>query len=142
MAGLRDNFAVAGRAAVGRRRAPASQPTGTAVAPIAAVATRATCSGRAATIANVPTCAELGYRGFDVAAKIGMLGAAGLPRAIVAQLQSEAAKALRTPEVVERMNTLGMQMQENGTADYEQFMREDVERYRALVKHLGIQLKD
>jgi len=99
-------------------------------------------ASRAATIANVPTCAELGYRGFDVAAKIGMLGPAGLPRAIVAQLQSEAAKALRTPEVVERMNTLGMQMQENGTADYEQFMREDVERYRALVKHLGIQLKD
>jgi hypothetical protein len=33
-------------------------------------------------------------------------------------------------------------MQENGTADYEQFMQEDVERYRALVKHLGIQLKD
>jgi tripartite-type tricarboxylate transporter receptor subunit TctC len=97
---------------------------------------------RAATIASVPTCAELGYRGFDVAAKIGLLGPAGLPKAIVAQLQSEAAKALRTPEVVERMNTLGMQMQENGTADYEQFMKEDVERYRALVKHLGIQLKD
>jgi tripartite-type tricarboxylate transporter receptor subunit TctC len=97
---------------------------------------------RAATIANVPTCAELGYPGFDVAAKIGMLGPAGLPRAIVAQLQSEAAKALRTPEVIERMNTLGMQMQENGTADYEQFMQEDVERYRALAKHLGIQLKD
>ena len=97
---------------------------------------------RAATIANVPTCAELGYPGFDVAARIGLLGPAGLPRAIVVQLQTEAAKALRTPEVVERMNTLGMQMQENGTADYERFMQEDVERYRALVKHLGIQLKD
>jgi tripartite-type tricarboxylate transporter receptor subunit TctC len=93
---------------------------------------------RANTLPNVPTCAELGYPGFDVAAKIGMLGPAGLPAGIVAQLQTAVAKAMREPDIVARMDTLGMQMQENGTADYQQFMKDDVARYAALLKHLGI----
>jgi tripartite-type tricarboxylate transporter receptor subunit TctC len=97
---------------------------------------------RSNAVAKVPPCAELGYPGFDVAAKIGLLGPAGLRTGIVTQLQSAVAKTLREPDIVERMNALGMQMQENGTADYEQFVRDDVARYSALVKRLGIQIQD
>jgi tripartite-type tricarboxylate transporter receptor subunit TctC len=95
-------------------------------------------SMRARTIPMVPTCAELGYAGFDVAARIGLIGPAGLPTSLVAQLQSAVAKALREPDIVERMNVLGMQMQENGTADYQQFIKDDLARYVALVARLGI----
>jgi tripartite-type tricarboxylate transporter receptor subunit TctC len=97
---------------------------------------------RSNAVAKVPPCAELGYPGFDVAAKIGLLGPAGLRAGIVAQLQSAVAKTLREPDIVERMDALGMQMQENGTADYEQFVRDDVARYSGLVKRLGIQIQD
>jgi tripartite-type tricarboxylate transporter receptor subunit TctC len=97
---------------------------------------------RSNAVAKVPPCAELGYPGFDVAAKIGLLGPAGLRTGIVTQLQSAVAKMLREPDIVERMNALGMQMQENGTADYEQFVRDDVARYSGLVKRLGIQIQD
>ena len=95
-------------------------------------------AARAHTIATMPTCAELGYPGFNVAARIGFLAPAGLPGSIVAQIQSVVAKAMRQPELVARMDTLGMEMQENGTADYQQFMKDDVERYASLVKRLGI----
>jgi tripartite-type tricarboxylate transporter receptor subunit TctC len=97
---------------------------------------------RSSTIPTVPTCAELGYPGFDVAAKIGLVGPAGLPTRLVAQIQSAVAKALREPDVVERMNVLGMQMQENGTADYQQFIKDDLARYTALVRRLGIQTQE
>jgi tripartite-type tricarboxylate transporter receptor subunit TctC len=93
---------------------------------------------RAKTIPDVPTCAELGYPGFNVAARIGFLAPAGLPAGIVTQLQSVVAKAMREPALVERMDVLGMEMQENGTADYQQFMKDDIERYASLVKRLGI----
>jgi tripartite-type tricarboxylate transporter receptor subunit TctC len=99
-------------------------------------------SGRANTLAQVPTCAELGYPGFSVAARIGMLGPGGLPPALVAQLQAPVAKAMREPDLAERMDTLGMLMQENGTADYQQFMKDDVERYSTLVKRLGLSSRD
>jgi tripartite-type tricarboxylate transporter receptor subunit TctC len=99
-------------------------------------------AARAKTIANVPTCAELGYPGFNVAARIGFLAPVGLPAGIVAQLQSAVAKAMREPQLEARMDVLGMEMQENGTADYQQFMKDDVERYASLVKRLGISVQE
>jgi tripartite-type tricarboxylate transporter receptor subunit TctC len=97
---------------------------------------------RARTIPEVPTCAALGYPGFDVAARIGLLGPAGLPAALVAKLQSAVASAMREPDLMERMDTLGMQMRENGTADYRQFVKDDGARYAALVRELGIQIQE
>jgi len=41
----------------------------------------------------------------------------------------------------ERLTTLGIDLQENGTAHYTQFMKDDLERYRALVKKLNLQVK-
>ena len=97
---------------------------------------------RSKALPKVPTCAELGTTGFDVAAKIGLVAPAGLSPKIVAQLQSAVAKAMREPDIVERMDGFGMQFQENGTADYVQFMKDDVARYVDLVKRLGIPLQE
>ena len=49
---------------------------------------------------------------------------------------------MREPDIVERMDGFGMQFQENGTADYVQFMKDDVARYVDLVKRLGIPLQE
>jgi tripartite-type tricarboxylate transporter receptor subunit TctC len=57
-------------------------------------------------------------------------------------LQSVVAKAMREGDIAERMNALGMQMQENVTADYQQFLRDDLARYTALVTRLGIQIQE
>lgn len=96
---------------------------------------------RSPSLPDVPTCDELGMRGFDIADMLGLQSSAGLPEKIVAQLQSAAAKVLREPAMTERMVTLGMELQENGTADYTRFMRDDVARYDALVKKLNLQIK-
>ena len=40
------------------------------------------------------------------------------------------------------LEVLGMEMQENGTADYQQFMKDDIERYASLVKRLGISTQE
>lgn len=87
---------------------------------------------------DVPTCDELGYKGFDVATMLGLQGPAGMPPAIVAKLQAATAKILREPDMVKRMATLGMQMQENGTAHYAQFMKDDLVRYTAVIETLKL----
>ena len=51
---------------------------------------------------DVPTCDELGYKGFDVATMLGLQTSAGVPPAIVAKLQSAVAKILREPEMAQR----------------------------------------
>ena len=96
---------------------------------------------RSRSLPSVPTCAELGYSGFDIATMIGLQGPAGMPAGVVARLQSEAAKAMRDPAMAERMVQLGMVVQENGTAHYRKFMLDDLERYAQAVRRLGLQMK-
>ena len=63
------------------------------------------------------------------------------PATVIARLQAEAAKTMREPAMAARMKQLGMVMEENGTANYAQFMKYDMERYAAVVKKLNLQIK-
>jgi len=90
---------------------------------------------------DVPTCDELGYKGFDVATMLGLQSAASTPSAIVAKLQSAVAKILREPEVAERMKTLGIHMAENGTAAYAKLMEDELDRYTKVVEEFHLQIK-
>jgi len=93
---------------------------------------------RSASLPDVPTAAELGYAGFDIATVIGLQAPAGLPREIAARLQAAVAKALREADMAERMANLGMELRENGTEHYARFVREDLDRYVAAVQAAGV----
>ena len=47
---------------------------------------------RSPSLPDVPTAAELGFAGFDIATVIGLQAPAGLPREIAARLQAAAAR--------------------------------------------------
>lgn len=96
---------------------------------------------RAASLPNVPTCDEAGIKGFDIADMLGLQGPAGMSPKVVERLQSAIAKVIREPTMVERMGVLGMSMQENGTASYAQFMKDDLERYAKVIDRLGLKGK-
>jgi tripartite-type tricarboxylate transporter receptor subunit TctC len=93
---------------------------------------------RSASLPDVPTMAELGYPGFDIATVIGLQAPAGLPRDVASRLQAAVAKALRERDIAERMASLGMELRENGTEHYLRFVREDLERYTEAVKAAGV----
>jgi tripartite-type tricarboxylate transporter receptor subunit TctC len=93
---------------------------------------------RSATLPDVPTAAELGYPGFDIATVIGLQAPAGTPREVVMRLQAAVARALRERDVAERMANLAMDLRENGTEHYVRFVKEDLERYAAAVKAAGV----
>ena len=86
----------------------------------------------------IPTCDELGHKGFNVATVMGLHAPAGTPPKIVARLQAEVASAMREPAMAARMKQLGMVMEENGTADYVRFMKYDMDRYAEAVKKLKL----
>ena len=89
----------------------------------------------------IPTCDELGQKGFDVATVMGLHAPAGTSAKVIARLQAETAKAMREPAMAARMKQLGMVMEENGTANYVQFMKLDMDRYAQVVKKLNLQIK-
>lgn len=89
----------------------------------------------------IPTCDELGQKGFNVATVMGLHAPAGTPPKVIARLQAETARAMREPAMAARMKQLGMVMEENGTANYVQFMKGDMDRYAQVVKKLNLQIK-
>jgi tripartite-type tricarboxylate transporter receptor subunit TctC len=96
---------------------------------------------RSPSMPQVPTCDELGIKGFDVNTVMGLYAPAGVSPKIVARLQAETAKVMREPEMTARMEQLGIIMEENGTANYIAFRQQDFERYADIVHKLNIQIK-
>jgi tripartite-type tricarboxylate transporter receptor subunit TctC len=95
---------------------------------------------RSKSVPNVPTAIELGIKDFDYATMMGLQISAGAARELVARLQGAVAKALREPDLAERMATLGMDLRENGTADYVKFMQDDIARYRSAITTFKLQI--
>ncbi len=96
---------------------------------------------RSKSMPDVPTLDEQGLKGFNVSTTMGLQAAAGLPRTIVTTLQSAVAKALREPDVAERMASMGMELVENGTDHYVQFVKDDLQRFTAAVKAADIKFE-
>jgi tripartite-type tricarboxylate transporter receptor subunit TctC len=71
---------------------------------------------------------------------MGLQMSAGAPRDLVARLQAAVAKALREPDMVDRMAVLGMDLHENGTEDYVKFMKDDIDRYRTAIRNFKLQI--
>ena len=95
---------------------------------------------RSKSVLNVPTAIELGIKDFDYATMMGLQTSAGASRELVARLQGAVAKALREPDLVERLATLGMELRESGTADYAKFMQDDIARYRSAIATFRLQI--
>jgi tripartite-type tricarboxylate transporter receptor subunit TctC len=87
----------------------------------------------------IPTCDELGQRGFDVATTIGLQGAARTPAGIVARLQSAAASAMRDSAMANRMRDLGLVLEEDGTAHYTAHLKDEATRFATAVRELNLQ---
>src|SRR2546428_638508 len=68
-----------------------------------------TSAKRAPELPEVPTIAESGYRGFDASTWYGLLAPALTPASIIARLNAEVNRALKTPEVRERLASEGGQ---------------------------------
>jgi len=93
---------------------------------------------RAKSLPDVPTCDELGIKGFDVADVLGLQGPAGMAEPTVRTLQQTIAAAVRDPQFAAKLELLGMNLTENNTANYVKFMQEDLTRYTAIINRLGL----
>ena len=96
---------------------------------------------RTVSLPDVPTCDEAGIKGFDIADMLGLQAPAGMSPKAVERLQAAIAKIMREPAMAERMEILGMDMQENGAANYARFMHDDLELYAKVIDRLGLSRK-
>jgi tripartite-type tricarboxylate transporter receptor subunit TctC len=87
---------------------------------------------------NVPTTAEGGYPDLVVTSWQAVAAPVKTPREIVAKLNDAAVRALRSPEVRERMSQIGFDVVGSTPDEFGRFMKEEVDRWTEVVKRGGI----
>jgi tripartite-type tricarboxylate transporter receptor subunit TctC len=97
-------------------------------------------SRRSGLTPDVPTVAETVDPGFDMSAPLGVFVAARTPREIVARLNRAVVDAVKAPEVLERMAAIGMEPAGSTPEEYEKMLREEYERFGALIRRIGMRL--
>jgi tripartite-type tricarboxylate transporter receptor subunit TctC len=96
-----------------------------------------TSSKRVADLPEVPTIAESGYKNFEAVTWFGLLGPAKLPPDIVAKLNAETTKALRSPELQKKMRDQGVDLTPGTPEQFGALIRSDMAKWGKVVKESG-----
>jgi tripartite-type tricarboxylate transporter receptor subunit TctC len=86
---------------------------------------------------NVPTINESGYKGFDATSWFGLLAPANTPKEVVAKLNAEFNKALRTPELSKRLSDEGADPAGGTPEQFAALIKDDIPRWGKVVKESG-----
>jgi tripartite-type tricarboxylate transporter receptor subunit TctC len=87
---------------------------------------------------DIPTIAESGVPGYEVTTFYGLSAPVKTPRAILERLHSETVRALKSPEVQERLRGLGAEPVGNTPEQYAAFMQNEIAKWGKVIKAAGI----
>ncbi len=87
---------------------------------------------------EVPTFAELGYKALTVTSWVGLSAPKGTPAAIVNRLHTEVMTALKKPALMAQLEAEGLLPMFVGPEAYTQLVRNDTERWTALIRSLNL----
>jgi len=86
---------------------------------------------------ELPTIAESGLPGYDMSGWFGTVAPAGPPAAVVASLNREYVRALRSPEVRERLEGYGFEVVGNTPEEFASRMRNESQRLARVIQESG-----
>ncbi len=93
---------------------------------------------RSLSLPDVPTIAEQGYPGFSASGLAGLLAPAATPHEAIDRLHSEIAFLVKQPALIERFVTLGLEPAGNTPAEFDRFIRGDIDKWTQLTRELKI----
>lgn len=96
---------------------------------------------RASSLPNVPTIAESGLQGFEYNLWVGMFAPAGTPPDVVEKINRDVNRVLREPDVRERLMSLGAEAMPMTPAEFDKFMRTEMDDSAKVVKAAGIKVQ-
>jgi tripartite-type tricarboxylate transporter receptor subunit TctC len=91
-------------------------------------------------LANVPTIAEQGVKGFESGTWQGVLLPAGTPKAVVDKLNAELIAVIRSPEVRERLVAQGAEVVTMTPAEFTQFFERERKNWATVVAQGGVKI--
>lgn len=102
-----------------------------------AVALAVSSPKRQPSLPNTPTIAESGYQEFDFRTWYGVVAPAGTAAAVIARMNLEIKKAIESPDVLERLEGLGVDAAPSSPQQFSEFMRQDAQKYARIIKITG-----
>jgi tripartite-type tricarboxylate transporter receptor subunit TctC len=87
---------------------------------------------------DVPSFAEVGYPGMDIALWYGVAAPGGTPAPIVQRLNAELAKIVRMPDIAKNLSEQGADLQGGSVEDFVKFIHDEMERWGVVVKQANI----
>ena len=97
-----------------------------------------TSAKRSAELPDVPTFAEAGIPGLEMATWYALYAPAKTPKDIVARLQAAVAAILKMPDVRKRLESVGGEVGTMTPEQFNDFARGEYERYAKLIKQANI----
>ncbi len=93
---------------------------------------------RTAIMQDVPTIAESGYPGFEASVWYGFIAPAATPKPVIARLQQEVQKAIASPEVRERMASVGGEVTPGTSEQFGALIHSERVRYEKLIREANL----
>ena len=87
---------------------------------------------------EVPTIAEAGYPGFEASAWYSVMAPAGTSKTVVMRLNGEILRALKIPEVKERLENVGFELVGSSPDECGTYIRNEIVKWAKVVKASGI----
>lgn len=88
-------------------------------------------------LADVPTIAETGVKGYESGVWFGLMVPAATPKDIIARLNAAAVQATKSPEFVKRMTDLGYNIIPGSPEDMANMLKAEIARWTPIVKASG-----
>jgi tripartite-type tricarboxylate transporter receptor subunit TctC len=99
-------------------------------------------SGKRSVVApDLPTVAETGFPGYEVVGWFGWLAPAKTPRAIVGRLNAEIVKALKAPDVRERLLSQSTEPVGNSQQAFGAFLKSERDKWAGVIKRANIRME-
>jgi tripartite-type tricarboxylate transporter receptor subunit TctC len=93
---------------------------------------------RAGALPDVPTVDEQGLKGFQAVAWNGLTAPARTPKDVIAKLNADVLKVIRSPELVEKLKAEGSDPVGSPVADYAAFLRDEIAKWRKVIQFANI----
>jgi tripartite-type tricarboxylate transporter receptor subunit TctC len=92
-------------------------------------------------VANMPTLAEQGLKGFESGTWQGILVPAGTPKAVVDKLNAALVQVIRSPEVRSRLTAQGAEVVTMSPEEQDKFFKQERARWQTVVNEAQIKLE-
>jgi tripartite-type tricarboxylate transporter receptor subunit TctC len=87
---------------------------------------------------DVPTIAETGVKGYEALSWSGLSAIKGTPQPVVDKLEVTMKKIMSSPEIKQRMESVGFIVPEQGGAVYTKFVKSEIDLWTRVIKTAGI----